>query len=81
MSFEPKNTLSEFQHVMNDTHNDYSELSIVYIDDFLIYLKNLDQYFKHLKILFDVIKRNDLVVLAPKMKLFQTKIQFLGHDN
>ena len=78
--FGLKNALSEFQHIINDILNDYFEFSIVYIDDVLIYSKKLDQHFKHLKTFFNVIKRNGLAVSAPKMKLFQTKIQFLGHD-
>ena len=37
-------------------------------------------HFKHLHTSLHVIKKNGLVVSAPKMKLFQTKIRFLGHD-
>ncbi|XP_058183933.1 uncharacterized protein LOC131301588 [Rhododendron vialii] len=42
--------------------------------------ENIDQHVKHLRIFKDVIKRNGLVVSAPKMKLFQTKVRFLGHN-
>jgi len=45
-----------------------------------MYSKNLDQHFEHLKPFFNVIKRNGLAIYALKMKLLQTKIQFLGHD-
>ena len=37
MPFGLKNAPSKFQHIMNDILNDYSEFSIVYIDDVLIY--------------------------------------------
>ena len=34
----------------------------------------------HLKTFFQTIKRNGLVVSAPKIKLFQTSVRFLGFD-
>ena len=43
-------------HIVNDILDDYSKFSIVYIDDILIYSKNLDQPFKHIKTFFNVIK-------------------------
>ena len=78
-SFGLKNAPCKFQHIVNDMLNDYSKFSIVYIDDVLIYLKILDQL-QASKNVFNVIKRNGLGVSFPKMKLFQTKIHFLGHD-
>ena len=64
--FVLKNAHLEFQHVVNDVRNDYSEFSMVYIDDVLIYLKILDQNFKHLKTFVNVIKRYGLAISAPK---------------
>ena len=66
--------LFEFQHIMNDILNYYSEFAIVCFDDILIYLKNQYQCFESLKTFFNVIKRNDLVIFAQKIKLFQTNI-------
>lgn len=37
MMFEVKNAPSEFQNIMNDILNPYSTLTIVYIDDILVY--------------------------------------------
>ena len=65
---------------MNDIYNPYTHFTIVYIDDVLVYSNSIDQHFKHLHTFLHVIKKNGLVVSAPKMKLFQTKIIFLGHD-
>ena len=76
MQFVLKKAPSEFQHIINNILNDYSEFSIIYIDDVLIHSKNLHQHLKHLKTFFDVIKRNGLAVSASKIKLFQTKIWF-----
>ena len=80
MPFGLKNAPSEFQNIMNSIFNDYSYMSIVYIDDVLIFSENIDSHFKHLNTFFNVIKTNGLVVSAKKMVLFQTKIRFLGHD-
>ena len=80
MPFNFKYSLSEFQHIMNDIINYYSEFSIVYFEDILIYLKNQYRHFKYLKTFFNVIKWNDLVISSQKIKLFEIKIQFFGYD-
>ena len=80
MPFGLKNAPSEFQNIMNDIFNPYSEFCITYIDDILVFSNSIDQHFKRLKILKDVIKRNGLVLSAPKMKLFQTTVRFLGFN-
>ena len=56
--------------------NGYSKFSIVSINDVLIYSKILGWCFKHLKVIFNIIKRNGLSVSTSK----STKIQFLGHS-
>jgi hypothetical protein len=80
MHFGLKNALSEFQRIMNDILNPFSHFVIVYIDDVLIYSKSIDEYWKHLNSFIEIIKINGLVVSAKKIKLFQTKIRFLGFD-
>nr|KYP37097.1 polyprotein [Cajanus cajan] len=80
MPFGLKNAPSEFQNIMNDIFNPYSNFCIVYIDDVLIFSSSIDQHFKHLEIFFKVIKRNGLAVSKTKICLFQTKIKFLGHE-
>ena len=69
-AFELKILLLNFS-IMNDIFYPYSDFSIVYIDDTLIYSINIDQHFKHLRILKDVVKRYNLVLSAPKIKLFK----------
>jgi len=80
MPFRLKNSPSEFQNIMNSIFNDYSYMSIVYIDDVLIFSENIDSHFKHLNTFFKIVKNNGLVVSAKKMILFQTTIRVLGHD-
>ncbi|KAK0602627.1 hypothetical protein LWI29_035373 [Acer saccharum] len=80
MPFGLKNAPSEFQSIMNEIFNPYTEFSIVYIDDVLIYSDNIDQHWKHLDIFLQTAKHQGLVVSAPKIVLYQTKIRFLGHN-
>ena len=80
MPFGLKNAPSEFQNIMNDIFNPFSSHAIVYIDDVLIFLESLDQHLKHLKAFLQTVKLNGLVISAPKIKLFQTHVRFLGFD-
>ena len=63
---------------MNEIFNPYSQFTIVYIDDVLIFSPNLEQHYKHLKFFIKIIKQNGLVLSKTKINLFQTKIRFLG---
>ena len=65
---------------MNDIFNSFSHFIIVYIDDVLVYFSFIDEHWKYLYSFLDTIKRNGLVVSAKKIKLFQTKVRFLGYD-
>ena len=67
-------------NIMNDIFNSFSHFTIVYVDDVLVYSKSIDEHWKHLYSFLDTIKRNGLLVFAKKIKLFQTKVRFLGYD-
>ena len=80
MPFGLKNAPSEFQNIMNEIFNPFSSHIIIYIDDVLIFSESLTQHWKHLRSFLHTIKSNGLVVSAPKIKLFQTSVRFLGFD-
>jgi hypothetical protein len=80
MPFGLKNASSEFQNIMNEIFNPFSKFYIVYIDDVLIFSKSIDEHWKHLNSFLSIIKINGLVVSSSKIKLFQTKIRFLGYN-
>ena len=80
MPFVLKNAPSEFQKIMNDIFNEYSEFAIVYIDDVLIHSTTIENNFKHVNIFINIIKQNGLVISASKITLFKTYIGFLGHE-
>ena len=80
MPFGLKNAPSEFQNIMNEIFNPFSSHSIVYIDDVLIFLESIEQHWKHLLSFLNRVKLNGLVVSAPKIKLKETHVRFLGFD-
>ena len=80
MSFGLENAILEFHNIMNGIFNDYTTFFIVYIDDVLIFSNSIEEHFQHLRIFQKIIKESGLVISAPKMKLFQTRIKFLGFE-
>ncbi|PKI44343.1 hypothetical protein CRG98_035254 [Punica granatum] len=69
MPFRLKNAPSEFQKIMNDIFSAYSDFIIVYIDDVLIFSKNVDSHFKHVKHFVRIIAKNGLTVSSTKDSL------------
>ena len=46
-----------------------------------IFSNSIEHHFKHLNIFQKIVKKKSgLIVSAPKIKLFQTKIRFLGFE-
>ena len=62
---------------MNEIFNPYTNFSLVYIDYVVIFSNSIEHNFKHLEIFQKIIRENGLVISAPKIKLFQTRIRFL----
>ena len=81
MPFGLKIAPIEFQNIMNDIFNPFSHFTIVYIGDVLVYSNSIDERWKHLYSFLKTIKINGLVISTKKIKLFQTKVRFLGYDN
>ena len=77
MPFGVKNAHFEFQNIMNGIFNPFSNHAIVYIDDLLIFSESLHQHWKHLWAFLQIVKLNGLVISAPKIKLFQTRVRFV----
>jgi hypothetical protein len=78
MSFGIKNAPSIFQRKMDTIFNNYYDFTCVYIDDILVFSKNHQEHRKHLSILFKIFIEEGLIISKKKMKLEQTKIDFLG---
>ena len=52
---------------MNDIFNPFQDLSIVYVDDVLIFSQTIDQHFKHLQTFFMTVKISGLVMSKHKI--------------
>jgi len=65
---------------MNDIFYPHMKFSIVYLDNVLIFSKNINEHRQYLDEFIKIIKENGLVVSTKKIKTFQTKIRFLGYE-
>jgi hypothetical protein len=51
----------------------------VYLDDIIIWSKDPDEHEKHVRLVFEALKKASLYCNPKKTKLFQYKVDFLGH--
>ncbi|GJS24728.1 putative reverse transcriptase domain-containing protein [Tanacetum coccineum] len=52
---------------------------IVFIDDILIYLKNKQEHEEHLKLILELLKKDELYAKFSKCEFWILKVQFLSH--
>ncbi|GJP59364.1 hypothetical protein CLOP_g11458 [Closterium sp. NIES-67] len=55
------------------------ECMVVYLDDILIYSRNMKQHVEHLRRVFEILRRERLYVKLSKSEFALKKVQFLGH--
>ena len=80
MPFGLTNAPATFQHLMNSILRPFlDKFVIVYLDDILIYSKNLNEHFMHLTQVFNVLKDNKLIANPAKCTFLTDKVEFLGH--
>ncbi|GJW43939.1 putative reverse transcriptase domain-containing protein [Tanacetum coccineum] len=70
---------------VKDAHEPSSNLSLskftllAFIDDILIYSKNKQEHEEHLKIILELLKKEELYAKFSKCEFWIPKVQFLGH--
>ncbi len=80
LPFGLKNSAATFQRLMNTVLRDcLGKFCFVYIDDIVIYSKNIHEHLEHLKQLFDVLEAAGLTLNLSKCNMLQNSITFLGH--
>ncbi|GJV70910.1 putative reverse transcriptase domain-containing protein [Tanacetum coccineum] len=80
MSFGLTNAPAVFMDLMNRVCKAYlDKFMIVFIDDILIYSKSNQEHEEHLKLILELLKKEELYAKISKCEFWIPKVQFLGH--
>ncbi|GKC10809.1 putative reverse transcriptase domain-containing protein [Tanacetum coccineum] len=80
MPFGLTNALAVFMDLMNRVCKPYlDKFVIVFIDDILIYFKSEEEHAEHLKLILELLKKEELYAKFSKCDVWLSKVQFLGH--
>nr|GEU36415.1 putative reverse transcriptase domain-containing protein [Tanacetum cinerariifolium] len=80
MSFGLTNAPAVFMDLMNRVSKPYPDkFVIVFIGDILIYSKNKQEHEEHLKLILELLKKEQLYAKFSKCEFWIPKVQFLGH--
>ena len=52
---------------------------LIYIDDIVIYSKDVDEHFQHLKMVFSQLRAARLKLKPSKCEFYHAKLEYLGH--
>jgi len=78
LPFGLRNAVIEFCKIMHALLG-HLPFVIVYVDDITIFSKTLNEHLEHIKVVLDILKKNDLKLNKQKCKFFQREIKCLGY--
>jgi hypothetical protein len=80
MSFGLTNAPAYFMYLMNKEFMEYLEkFVVVFIDDILIFSKTKEEHEKHLRLVLEKLRSNQLYAKFNKCDFWLTEVTFLGH--
>ncbi|GKD43742.1 putative reverse transcriptase domain-containing protein [Tanacetum coccineum] len=80
MPFGLTNAPAVFMDLMNRVCKPYlDKFVIVFIDDIMIYSKNKQEHKEHLKLILELLRKEELYAKFSKCEFWIPKVQFLGH--
>ncbi|GKA58233.1 reverse transcriptase domain-containing protein, partial [Tanacetum coccineum] len=80
MPFRLTNALAVFMDLKSRVCKPYlDKFVIVFIDDILIYSKSNKEHAEHLKLILELLKKEELYAKFSKCEFWLLKVQFLGH--
>jgi hypothetical protein len=80
VSFGLTNAPTDFMYLMNKVFMEYlDKFVVVFIDDILIFSKTEEEHKKHLRLVLEKLRSNQLYAKFSKCEFWLTKVAFLGH--
>jgi hypothetical protein len=80
MSFGLTNAPAYFMYLMNKVFMEYLyKFVVVFIDDILIFSKTKEEHEKHLRMVLEKLRSNQLYAKFSKCEFWLTEVAFLGH--
>nr|GEU45149.1 putative reverse transcriptase domain-containing protein [Tanacetum cinerariifolium] len=80
IAFGLTNAPAVFVDLMNGVCKPYlDKFVIIFIDDILIYSKNKEEHEEHLKLILELLKKEELYAKFSKCEFWIPQVQFLGH--
>jgi hypothetical protein len=80
MSFGLTNVPTYFMYLMNKVFMEYlDKFVVVFIDDILIFSKMEEEHEKHLRLVLEKLRSNQLYTKFSKCEFWLTEVTFLGH--